>query len=152
MCNNFYDFWDDLHSKTTKDNKRWHFATICNVLYHSTIQYSASSHIYNLSYLYGHFNHLNDIFWSFSDHFQVPYHYIYTLILLLFTARDRLPLPHTLVFTVVFVVWLFRPYRHCSHIIVLFYCKLHKQLGRNRESRRHIKLSIGIGGSNGSGH
>ena len=32
----------------------------------------------------------------FSDHFWVPYHYTYTLILPLFTARDRLPSPCTL--------------------------------------------------------
>ena len=30
---------------------------------------------------------------TFSDYFQVPYHYIYTLILPLFTEGDRLPLP-----------------------------------------------------------
>ena len=56
---------------------------------------------------------------TFSDHFWVPYHYIYTLILPFFTARGSLPSPCTSVFTVVFVVWLFRPYRHCSHIITM---------------------------------
>ena len=55
---------------------------------------------------------------KFSDHFQVPYHYIYTLILPLFTTRDGLPSPCTLVYTVVFVVWFFRPYRQCNHISV----------------------------------
>ena len=57
---------------------------------------------------------------TFSDHFWVSYHHIYTLILPLFTARDGLPSPCTLVFTVVFVVWLFKPYKHHSHISAPF--------------------------------
>ena len=44
--------------------------------------FGTSSH-----YLYGAFTYLNNI----SDHFQVPYHYIYTLILPIFTAKDRYP-------------------------------------------------------------
>ena len=76
--------------------------------------FGTSSH-----YLYGPFTYLN----QFSDHFCISYHYIYTLIPL-FTARDRdgLPSPRTLVFTVVLVVWLFKPYRQYSHINVCYVC------------------------------
>ena len=42
--------------------------------------------------------------------------YIYTLIHSLFTARDGLPSACTLVFTVVLVLWLLRPYRCHNHI------------------------------------
>ena len=37
LCDTFAMIWDDLHSRMTKDDKRWHFVTICNVLYHSTV-------------------------------------------------------------------------------------------------------------------
>ena len=65
---------------------------------------------------------------SFSDHFQVLYHYICTLIHFIFNARDGLPSPHTLVFTVVFVLWLFRQYKYPSHINVLLLSLMHLYL------------------------
>ena len=44
----FATIWDDSHSRMTKDDKGWRFVTICNVLYHSTILYSAPFHFCDL--------------------------------------------------------------------------------------------------------
>ena len=55
LCTTFAMIWDNSHSRMTKDDKK---ATLCNhfnVLYHSTILYSAPFHFYNLS----------NIFWCF---------------------------------------------------------------------------------------
>ena len=55
---------------------------------------------------------------TFSDQFQVSYHYTYTLILPHFQCKKQVTLSshYILSYTVVFVVWFFRPYRHCSCI------------------------------------
>ena len=48
LCNTIVTIWDYSHSRTTKDNKRWHFVTICDVSYHSTILYNTPFYFYNL--------------------------------------------------------------------------------------------------------
>ena len=55
ITNHVQHFCDNLGQFALKDDKRqqrtttmWHFATICNVLCHSTILYSAPFHFFNL--------------------------------------------------------------------------------------------------------
>ena len=54
---------------------------------------------------------------TLSDHFRVPYHHTYTLILTPFHWKRQVTLSsHFQSYTVVFVVWLFWPYSHRSRI------------------------------------
>ena len=63
--------------------------------------------------LYGPIAYLNDILWPFSG---PPSLYLHTHSFPFPLQETGYPLLALLSYTVVFVVWLFRPYRHCSHI------------------------------------
>ena len=93
-------------------------------------------HLLSLSFLLAFLVYRTDccrLFWNFivlslQTFHLLEWHFLTTfgspIIILthsfspLSTARDRLPSPRTLVYTVVFVVWLFWPYRYCNRITV----------------------------------